>query len=141
MYTYHSLKELFDLADKAECSPGIIACRAEAEESEKSCEEVWNRMKKTIPVFRNAIRQGLSDTGKSASGLVGGDASRLYHGKMRFLSPICQRAASYALATAESNAARQQVPAAYFRLSLLQFPKKKTPVRKILQELSLRQVP
>ena len=94
MYTYHSLKELFDLADKAECSPGIIACRAEAEESGKSCEEVWNRMKKTIPVFRNAIRQGLSDTGKSASGLVGGDASRLYHGKMRFLSPICQRAAS-----------------------------------------------
>lgn len=46
MYTYHSLKELFDLADKAECSPGIIACRAEAEESEKSCEEVWNRMKR-----------------------------------------------------------------------------------------------
>ena len=111
MYTYHSLKELFDLADKAECSPGIIACRAEAEESEKSCEEVWNRMKKTIPVFRNAIRQGLSDTGKSASGLVGGDASRLYHGKMRFLSPICQRAASYALATAESNAKMHRVVA------------------------------
>ena len=111
MYTYHSLKELFDLADKAECSPGIIACRAEAEESGKSCEEVWNRMKKTIPVFRNAIRQGLSDTGKSASGLVGGDASRLYHGKMRFLSPICQRAASYALATAESNAKMHRVVA------------------------------
>lgn len=91
--------------------PGHIACRAEAEESGKSCEEVWNRMKKTIPVFRNAIRQGLSDTGKSASGLVGGDASRLYHGKMRFLSPICQRAASYALATAESNAKMHRVVA------------------------------
>ena len=33
---YHSMKELFAVADVEKCSPGIIACRVEAEESGKS---------------------------------------------------------------------------------------------------------
>lgn len=74
---YHSMKELFAVADVEKCSPGIIACRVEAEESGKSYEEIWSRMKYTIPIFRESIQKGLSDTQKSASGLVGGDANRL----------------------------------------------------------------
>lgn len=88
---YHSMKELFAVADVEKCSPGIIACRVEAEESGKSYEQVWDRMKYTIPVFREAIRKGLADTSKSASGLVGGDGSRLFNGNMRFMSPSARR--------------------------------------------------
>ena len=66
---YHSMKELFAVADVEKCSPGIIACRVEAEESGKSYEEIWSRMKYTIPIFRESIQKGLSDTQKSASGL------------------------------------------------------------------------
>ena len=108
---YHSMKELFAVADAEKCSPGIIACRVEAEESGKSYEEIWARMKYTIPIFRESIQKGLSDTSKSASGLVGGDANRLFTGHMRFISPLCQRAASYAIATAEANAKMYRIVA------------------------------
>lgn len=108
---YHSMKELFAVADVEKCSPGIIACRVEAEESGKSYEQVWDRMKYTIPVFRESIRKGLADTSRSASGLVGGDGSRLFNGNMRFMSPICQKAASYAIATAEANAKMYRIVA------------------------------
>ena len=71
MKTYHSVKELFALAEENHCSPGVIACRLESEESGKDFDEVWEKMKKTIPVFRQSIQRGLADTKKSASGLVG----------------------------------------------------------------------
>lgn len=128
---YHSMKELFAVADAEKCSPGIIACRVEAEESGKSYEEIWARMKYTIPIFRESIQKGLSDTSKSASGLVGGDANRLFTGHMRFISPLCQRAASYAIATAEANAKMYRIvacptaaPAASFLPSFLRWRKK-----------------
>ena len=96
MLTYHTLSEFFAAADAAHCAPGELACRQEAEESGKSFEDVWERMKNMIPIFRQSIQEGLSDTAKSSSGLVGGDANRLFQGKMRFLSPVCQRAAAKA---------------------------------------------
>ena len=104
MKKYHSIKELFSLADENQCSPGEIACRVEAEECGLSYDDVWDRMKKTIPVFRQAIQRGLADTKKSSSGLVGGDANVLFMKDGRFLSPVCRRACAYAVATAEANA-------------------------------------
>lgn len=104
MKSYHSIQEFLSHADEKGCSPGILACRLEAEEREIPFEEVWERMKKTIPVFQGAIRRGLADTRKSASGLVGGDAHTLYMTKARFLSPLCKKACAYAIATAEANA-------------------------------------
>ena len=110
-FNYHSLSELFAAAKEAQCSPGELACRVEAEESGKRYEDVWERMKNTIPIFRQAIQQGLSDTALSASGLVGGDANHVFEGKMRFLSPVCQRACAYAIATAEANAKMYRIVA------------------------------
>ena len=104
MKTYHSVKELFALAEENHCSPGVIACRLESEESGKDFDEVWEKMKKTIPVFRQSIQRGLADTKKSASGLVGGDANTIFMRGSRFLSPVCRRACAYAIATAEANA-------------------------------------
>ena len=40
MKTYHSVKELFALAEENHCSPGVIACRLESEESGKDFDEV-----------------------------------------------------------------------------------------------------
>lgn len=85
MKTYHSVKELFALAEENHCSPGVIACRLESEESGKDFDEVWEKMKKTIPVFRQSIQRGLADTKKSASGLVGGDANAIFIRESRFL--------------------------------------------------------
>lgn len=104
MKAYHSIREFFDLADRRKCSPGILACQMEAEEREVPFEEVWEKMKKNIPVFRQSIKRGLADRSKSVSGLVGGDAYTLFTAKNRFLSPLCKRACAYAVATAEANA-------------------------------------
>ena len=46
MKTYHSVKELFALAEENHCSPGVIACRLESEESGKDFDEVWEKMNK-----------------------------------------------------------------------------------------------
>ncbi len=46
MKTYHSVKELFALAEENHCSPGVIGCRLESEESGKDFDEVWEKMKK-----------------------------------------------------------------------------------------------
>lgn len=104
MKGYHSIAELMKQSDIAKCSPGELSCRNEAESTGKEFDVVWNRMKRLIPVFKDSIRKGLESTSKSASGLVGGDAERLKNGKLNFLSPICKRAAVYAIATAEANA-------------------------------------
>ncbi len=91
--------------------PGIVADVGKilAEEhvnisNMRDFDEVWEKMKKTIPVFRQSIQRGLADTKKSASGLVGGDANTIFMRESRFLSPVCRRACAYAIATAEANA-------------------------------------
>jgi L-serine dehydratase len=89
MKTYHSVKELFALAEENHCSPGVIACRLESEESGKDFDEVWEKMKKTIPVFRQSIQRGLADTKKSASGLVGGDANAIFMVSLELRTKIC----------------------------------------------------
>lgn len=104
MKAYHSIRDFLAMADEAHVAPGILACRKEAEEKDLPFEDIWEKMKKTIPVFQQAIKRGLADTRKSRSGLVGGDAHTLFLSKSRFLSPLCQRACAYAIATAEANA-------------------------------------
>ena len=104
MKKYHSIKELMEMAEEAQVSPGIIACKLEAELSNRSYEDVWQQMEQTIPVFMKSIRHGLGDKKKSSSGLVGGDARRLYDKEPLLLGRLAKRAAAYAVATAEANA-------------------------------------
>ena len=104
MKSYHSIQELMALADAEKVSPGIIACRLEAETSGRAYQDVWKQMDETIPVFMKSIRRGLGDHSKSRSGLVGGDARKLYDKEPLLLGPLAKRAAAYAVATAEANA-------------------------------------
>lgn len=57
MLTYHTLSEFFAAADAAHCAPGELACRQEAEESGKSFEDVWERMKDMIPISGSRSRK------------------------------------------------------------------------------------
>ena len=111
MKDYHSIRELFEEAEERHCSPGIIACRKEAEQQGIEFDAAWARMKKMIPIFSHAIRRGLADKSKSASGMIGGDANRLCRHEMRFLSPVCRRACAYAIAAAEANAKMYRIVA------------------------------
>ena len=104
MKEYHSIRELFAEAERLSCSPGIVACRAEAAASGMTYEETWAKMRENVPVFKHSVRRGLADRSKSPSGMVGGDAHGFMRAKMKFLSPLCQRAVAFALAVAEANA-------------------------------------
>ncbi len=48
MKTYHSIKELFSIADENHCSPGEIACRVEAEEHDLSFEGPLSRKEELL---------------------------------------------------------------------------------------------
>lgn len=91
-----------------------IVLQYEAQRSERDSREVWDNMKNSLEVMREAVTQGLAQTEKSFSGLVGGDANRLIK---RVQADICltgavsAQAAAYALAVNEVNAAMGKVVA------------------------------
>lgn len=111
MEDFQSIKELLSFSKKYHMDPGEYAWHTEAEAENQKCDAVWNRMKGMIPVFRKGIKQGLEDTSKSESGMVGGDAAKLFNGKELLLSPIAKKAAAYAIAMAEANAKMHRIVA------------------------------
>ena len=74
------------------------------ETSEQTETAVRQCMASRLEVFRESIEAGLSDTGTSVSGLVGGDADKLAHSSGRLLGSLARKAEMYALAVSEANA-------------------------------------
>jgi L-serine dehydratase len=111
MEDFQSIKEFLSLAKKYKMDPGEYAWHAEAEAENKKCDEIWDRMKGMIAVFRKGIQNGLEDSSKSASGMVGGDGAKLLNGKNLLLSPISKKAAAFAIAMAEANAKMYRIVA------------------------------
>lgn len=111
MKNYHSIKELFQASEEEHCSIGELACRAEAEENGKTEIEIWARMRNMLLIFRESVKDGLSDTRKSPSGLVGGDGKKILDGEPLFLSEVCRKAAAYGVACAEANAKMYRIVA------------------------------
>lgn len=111
MREYQSIQDFLDMAERSHCAPGVFACRMEADRENKDTKEIWQRMKNMIAVFRSAVKHGLEDTGKSQSGMIGGDSARMLNGKNLFLSPVCRKACAYAIAIAEANAKMYRIVA------------------------------
>lgn len=111
MKSYHSIEELFQASERENCSVGELACRIEAEESGRTEIEIWERMKSMLEIFRQAVKDGLTDTEKSPSGLVGGDGRKILDGNPLFLSDVCRKAAAYGVACAEANAKMYRIVA------------------------------
>ena len=55
-------------------------------------------MAERLNVFHESIKSGLEDTGKSVSGLVGGDAAKMAAKGPRLLGTAAHKAATYAVA-------------------------------------------
>lgn len=104
MYEYKTLKDLLQLAEEKKTTLWDIVVRSEMESSEMPEQQIRLIMKRRLQVFHESIEAGLSDTDKSVSGLVGGDADRLAHTKAQLLGPLAHKAATYALAVSEANA-------------------------------------
>ena len=106
MYTYEytTLQELADVARKHGITLSEAALRHETETSERTVEEVRETMAERLTVFHESIKSGLEDTGKSVSGLVGGDAAKMAAKGPRLLGTAAHKAATYAVAINEANA-------------------------------------
>ena len=106
MYTYEytTLQELAYVARKHGITLSEAALRHETETSERTVEEVRETMAERLTVFHESIKSGLEDTGKSVSGLVGGDAAKMVAKGPRLLGTAAHKAATYAVAINEANA-------------------------------------
>jgi len=106
MYTYEytTLQELAYVARKHGITLSEAAFRHETETSERTVEEVRETMAERLNVFHESIKSGLEDTGKSVSGLVGGDAAKMAAKGPRLLGTAAHKAATYAVAINEANA-------------------------------------
>lgn len=111
---FTSINEMLMLADTMQKPLSDVVLQFEIQRSENSSEEVWNNMMVNLEVMRDAVKQGLSQTERSFSGLVGGDANRLMkyaETSNSLTSLVSSRAASYALAVSEVNAGMGKVVA------------------------------
>ena len=103
-YEYKTLEELSHRAVQHDIRIAEVVIRHEMETSEQAETAVRQCMASRLEVFRESIEAGLSDTGTSVSGLVGGDADKLAHSRGRLLGSLARKAEMYALAVSEANA-------------------------------------
>lgn len=103
-YEYTTLRELQEHADQSGLTLSEVVVRHEMETAEASETDVRALMASRLDVFRESVAAGLNDTGRSVSGLVGGDAAKLQAQQALLLGPLAHKAAVYALAVSEANA-------------------------------------
>lgn len=111
---FSRFRELVALAQERQQSIAEIVWQYEAENSGEPPEKVWQDMADNWQVMREAVAAGLSQTEKSYSGLVGGEARKL-HSRLEagqsLSGPTIGRAAAYALAVSELNAGMGRIVA------------------------------
>lgn len=89
-----------------------VVLETEAAESGTSAEEIRARIGRTLRVMRGAIDEGLKGEVRSASGLTGGRARRLWENGPRLLGQRVTETLARAIATLEVNAAMGLIVAA-----------------------------
>lgn len=108
------IDELIAIASSLQKPLSSVVLEFEAQRSERPQNEIWTDMKASLLVMRDAVNEGLTQTDKSFSGLVGGDANRLINRintSTLLTGAASSRAAAYALAVSEVNAGMGKVVA------------------------------
>lgn len=113
MIQFSSIRDMLDLAEKQQLPLWEIVLRQETERSQKTREAVWQVMADSLQVMRQAAQTGVHNQQKSLSGLVGGDANRLFRrqGCCQLSGEVTIKAAAYALAVSEVNAGMGKIVA------------------------------
>lgn len=111
---YKSIQELLECAEKEKCSIWQIVLKDQAEQVEKSEEELCQMMDRNLKVMEEAVSNGMSPDIRSASGLSGKDAWKMQQYALTggisgsFLTNVMART----LAVSEYNAAMGKIVAA-----------------------------
>ena len=114
MYQFSTAKELMAIGCNEGKDIAELMLLAEAEESGKASTLIWATLEDHLKIMQESIGQGLAADIKSLGGLIGGNAFRLnqYLKKDYLSGQTTIKAASYALAVTEVNAAMGKVIAA-----------------------------
>ena len=78
MLTYDSVEALILAANESKNKISELVIRDQAEQMDTSEEEIFSKMLDSLIVMQNAANQGIKATGKSASGISGGDANLMH---------------------------------------------------------------
>lgn len=114
-YSFKTAEEILHLTKEYKISIGELAKRYEAERTNKQTSAIRNKMKGARDVMVEAINRGVNTSEKSPSGLVGGDAHKMFkqlkNMKDMMGSKVAIRAMAYALAICEQNACMGRIVA------------------------------
>lgn len=127
-FIFKNSEQLLALCKKHKMKISDVAVRYEMEISEKTEEEIWNKMRKVATIMKEAIHNGIENPKKSISTMSGGDAKKLkkylahasegkgnhdnYAGKTKpYNNELGIRAMMYAIATGETNACMGRIAA------------------------------
>jgi L-serine dehydratase len=111
-FLFKNAAELLALCEKHNMRISDIAVKYEMEISEKTEEQVWEKMKKVASVMKEAIKNGIENPKKSISAMSGGDAQKIakYAGVL-YGDELSIKAMTYAIATGETNACMGRIAA------------------------------
>lgn len=112
---YDSLSDLVAAAKEQKVSLSELVLRDQAAAAEKTEDEMFRTMEQSLQVMRESVQDGLAPGIRSASGLTGGDAFKMYeavkNGK-NICGQIFGTALTKALAVSETNACMGRIVAA-----------------------------
>lgn len=103
-YLYDTIEDIVRLADRESISFSEVVLRAEIESTDATKEDVLDEIRRRIQIFKESVRDGITDTRTSKSGMSGGQAKQLDDRKPVFLSDLTYRALRYAISVNEANA-------------------------------------
>lgn len=114
MYQFSTAQELMAVCQNEAKDIAEITLLAEAEASGQDAQVIWSRLEGNLQVMNESIQKGLAKDIRSVGGLIGGNAYLLNQRLLQenFCGPTLIKAASYALAVTEVNAAMGKVVAA-----------------------------
>lgn len=113
MLDYDSIAAICDAAEQKQISISALVLSDQAEQMELSEEELYNRMKDSLHVMQEAVREGKNPNLRSTSGLTGGDAAKVeaYADTGGITGTFLNHAMARAIAVSEYNAAMGKIVA------------------------------
>lgn len=114
MLEYKTVSALCRAAEGSGSAISALVLADQAEQLELDASEVYARMERRLSVMEEAIKTGLDGALRSASGLTGGDAARMwgYAAGGGICGGFVGRSIARALAVSENNAAMGRIVAA-----------------------------
>lgn len=113
MLEYDSIAAICEAAEQQQISISALVLSDQAEQAEMSEEALYERMKNSLHVMQEAVREGKNPDLCSTSGLTGGDAARIegYAAGGGITGTFLNHAMARAVAVSEYNAAMGRIVA------------------------------